>query len=180
MSSRWHVQYMINLWYHDVLTMIRYIIIYVSVIYMFSEWDERYPVQSLLRFHYAKPRLAGNSKNSLCVLSIIVCHDQHQCQLFAYWGSLLETRYHLHPQLVFSPKTWTSLTVIVGASSFLSPFDQLQEKGLDSVVDCVYGLAVNAVNIKVISWTTLTLYVMSDCQIWYSPCYDHDISHICG
>ena len=60
------------------------------------------------------------------------------------------------------------------------PIGDLQEKGPDFVVDCVYGLAVNVANIIVILWTMLILYVISDCQIWYCPCYDHDISHICG
>ena len=52
---------------------------------------------------------------------------------------------------------------------FIVAYDDLQEKGLDSVVDCVYELAVNVANIMVILWTILILYVMGDCQIWYCP-----------
>ena len=69
-------------------------------------------------------------------------------------------------------KLWSSILFSVNGD--------IQQKSPDSVVDCVYGLAVNLANIIVILWTILTLYVMSDCQIWYCPCYDHDISHICG
>ena len=45
----------------------------------------------------------------------------------------------------------------------------MQEKGPDSVVDCVYGLAANVANIMVITWTIPNLTITHHIQYQYCP-----------
>ena len=48
-------------------------------------------------------------------------------------------------------------------------FGDVQEKGPDSVVYCVYGLATNVANIMVITWTIPNLTITHHIQCQYCP-----------